>query len=74
MQPILVFLAFAATPLFAQSKNVRFSVSAISVSELPFKIAQVTGLLNTTGQLEARGVTLRSRAPLPPWTAASYGA
>jgi NitT/TauT family transport system substrate-binding protein len=46
---ILVFLAFAATPLFAQSRNVRFSVSAISVAELPFKIAQVKGFYRDEG-------------------------
>lgn len=48
---ILALLAFtlAASPLYAQSKNVRFSVSSISISEIPFKIAQVKGFYREEG-------------------------
>jgi hypothetical protein len=47
----LVLLAFilAASPLFAQSKKVRFSVSSISIAEIPFKIAQVKGFYREEG-------------------------
>lgn len=49
--PFLVLLAFtlAASPLFAQAKKVRFSVSSISISEIPFKIAQVKGFYREEG-------------------------
>jgi ABC-type nitrate/sulfonate/bicarbonate transport system substrate-binding protein len=47
----LVLSAFilAASPLFAQAKNVRFSVSSISIAEIPFKIAQVKGFYREEG-------------------------
>jgi NitT/TauT family transport system substrate-binding protein len=49
--PFLVLLAFtlAAPPLFAQTKKVRFSVSSISIAEIPFKIAQVKGFYREEG-------------------------
>jgi NitT/TauT family transport system substrate-binding protein len=43
------FLASAAAPVAAQSKKVRFSVSAISIAEIPFKIAQVKGFYREEG-------------------------
>ncbi|HKA32978.1 MAG TPA: ABC transporter substrate-binding protein, partial [Candidatus Binatia bacterium] len=47
----LVLLAFflAASPLFAQSKKVRFSVSAISIAEAPFRIANIKGFYRDEG-------------------------
>src|ERR1051326_7071046 len=47
----LVLLVFflATPPLFAQSKKVRFSVSAISIAEVPFKLAQVKGFYRDEG-------------------------
>jgi len=49
--PFLVLFAFtlAASPLFAQTKKVRFSVSSISIAEIPFKIAQVKGFYREEG-------------------------
>src|SRR5262249_37415214 len=39
----------AASPLFAQSKKVRFSVSAISIAEAPFRIANIKGFYRDEG-------------------------
>ena len=49
--PFLILLAFtlATPPLFAQAKKVRFSVSSISIAEIPFKIAQVKGFYREEG-------------------------
>ncbi len=49
--PVLVVLALllGASPLFAQAKKIRFSVSAISIAEIPFKIAQVKGFYREEG-------------------------
>ena len=49
--PFLLFFvaALAASPLFAQSKKVRFSVSSISIAEIPFKIAQLKGFYREEG-------------------------
>ncbi len=47
---LALFLALAAAPpLFAQAKKVRFSVSSISIAEIPFKIAQVKGFYRDEG-------------------------
>jgi len=46
---ILLFLTSTAAPLSAQLKKVRFSASAISLSELPFKVAQVKGFYREEG-------------------------
>jgi len=40
---------FAATPSFAQPRKVRFSVSAASIAEVPFRIAQVKGFYREEG-------------------------
>ncbi len=40
---------FVAVPLFAQAKKVRFSVSAISIAEVPFRLAQVKGFYREEG-------------------------
>jgi NitT/TauT family transport system substrate-binding protein len=48
---VLFFLLWMAGPssLFAQSNKIRFSVSAISIAEVPFKIAQVKGFYRDEG-------------------------
>lgn len=46
---VFVFLAVEPPPLSAQSKKARFSVSAISIAEIPFKIAQVKGFYREEG-------------------------
>jgi hypothetical protein len=38
-----LFLTMAVTPLSAQLKKIRFSVTGISISDLPFKVAQLKG-------------------------------
>jgi len=45
----LFFLTVAPALLSAQSKKVRVSVSAISIAEIPFKIAQVKGFYREEG-------------------------
>ena len=46
---VLFLLTVGASPLPAQSKKARFSVSAISIAEIPFKIAQVKGFYREEG-------------------------
>jgi ABC-type nitrate/sulfonate/bicarbonate transport system substrate-binding protein len=46
---VALFLTIVATPLSAQLKKVRFSTTGISVSELPFKIAQLKGFYREEG-------------------------
>ncbi len=46
---VLFFLTVGASPLWAQLKKVRFSVSAVSIAEIPFKIAQVKGFYREEG-------------------------
>src|SRR3954466_2956741 len=47
---IIGIVALAGAPrLYAQSKKVRFSVSAISIAEVPFKLAQVKGFYRDEG-------------------------
>jgi NitT/TauT family transport system substrate-binding protein len=46
---VLLLLALAAMPLSAQLKKVRFSTTGISVSELPFKVAQLKGFYREEG-------------------------
>ena len=45
----VIFLILAAAPLSAQLKKVRFSTTGISVSELPFKVAQLKGFWREEG-------------------------
>jgi NitT/TauT family transport system substrate-binding protein len=45
---VLFWLA-ATAPLFAQTKKVRFSVSAASIAEVPFRIANVRGFYRDEG-------------------------
>jgi len=44
-----LFCTFAASPSFAQLRKVRFSVSAASIAEVPFRIAQVKGFYREEG-------------------------
>ena len=49
---------FFAGPLSAQPKRVRFSVSAVSIAEVPFRIAQVKGFYRDEG-LDAEFIFIR---------------
>jgi len=55
---LLCLLMVFAGPLSAQPKKVRFSVSAISVAEVPFRIAQVRGFYRDEG-LDAEFIFIR---------------
>ena len=44
-----LFLTMAASPLSAQLKKVRFSTTGISISDLPFKVAQLKGFWREEG-------------------------
>jgi NitT/TauT family transport system substrate-binding protein len=46
---VLLFLTMAASPLSAQLKKVRFSTTGISISDLPFKVAQLKGFWREEG-------------------------
>lgn len=46
----VLFISVVKTPaLFAQTKKVRFSISAISIAEVPFRIAHVKGFYRDEG-------------------------
>jgi NitT/TauT family transport system substrate-binding protein len=60
---VVFFLAVAASPVFAQQKKVRFSVSAISIAEVPFKIAQVKGFYREEG-LDVESILIRGAVGL----------
>jgi ABC-type nitrate/sulfonate/bicarbonate transport system substrate-binding protein len=49
---------FAVSPLSAQLRKVRFSVSAASIAEVPFRIAQVKGFYREEG-LEVEVIMIR---------------
>jgi NitT/TauT family transport system substrate-binding protein len=46
---VVLFLLIGVTPVSAQLKKVRFSTTGISISELPFKIAQLKGFWREEG-------------------------
>jgi NitT/TauT family transport system substrate-binding protein len=46
---VLLFLTMVATPPAAQVKKVRFSTTGISISDLPFKVAQLKGFWREEG-------------------------
>jgi ABC-type nitrate/sulfonate/bicarbonate transport system substrate-binding protein len=46
---VLLFLTMVATPPSAQVKKVRFSTTGISISDLPFKVAQLKGFWREEG-------------------------
>jgi NitT/TauT family transport system substrate-binding protein len=55
----LVFIILGlAAPVSAQLKKIRFSNSAISISELPFKVAQVKGFYREEG-LDVEAILIR---------------
>ena len=54
---VLLFL-IGASPASAQSKKIRFSTSAISISELPFKVAQLKGFWREEG-LDVEAILIR---------------
>lgn len=60
---VLFFLAIGTSPLPAQLKKVRFSVSAISIAEIPFKIAQVKGFYREEG-LDVEAILIRGAVGL----------
>jgi NitT/TauT family transport system substrate-binding protein len=53
-----VFVFGCNSPLFAQLKKVRFSVSAASIAELPFRMAQIKGFYREEG-LEVEVIFIR---------------
>ncbi len=46
---VVLFLTIGAGPLSAQLKKIRFSTTGVSISELPFKVAQLKGLWREEG-------------------------
>jgi NitT/TauT family transport system substrate-binding protein len=46
---VVLFLMIGAPPLSAQLKKVRFSTTGISISDLPFKVAQLKGFWREEG-------------------------
>jgi NitT/TauT family transport system substrate-binding protein len=46
---VVLFLTIGANPLSAQLKKVRFSTTGISISDLPFKVAQLKGFWREEG-------------------------
>jgi NitT/TauT family transport system substrate-binding protein len=60
---VVLCLAVVASPLFAQQKKVLFSVSAISIAEVPFKIAKVKGFYREEG-LDVEVVLIRGAVGL----------
>ena len=55
---VVLFLTMAASPLSAQLKKVRFSTTGISISELPFKVAQLKGFWREEG-LDVETILIR---------------
>jgi NitT/TauT family transport system substrate-binding protein len=55
---VVLFLAMTASPLSAQLKKVRFSTTGISISELPFKVAQLKGFWREEG-LDVETILIR---------------
>jgi ABC-type nitrate/sulfonate/bicarbonate transport system substrate-binding protein len=55
---VLLFLMIDRSPLWAQLRKIRFSNSAISISELPFKVAQLKGFYREEG-LNVEAILIR---------------
>ena len=55
---IVIFLMVGLTPVSAQLKKVRFSTTGISISELPFKVAQLKGFYREEG-LDVETILIR---------------
>ncbi|MGZ8453146.1 MAG: ABC transporter substrate-binding protein [Candidatus Binatia bacterium] len=55
---VILFLMIGVFPASAQLKKVRFSTTGISISELPFKVAQVKGFWREEG-LDVDAILIR---------------
>lgn len=55
---VVLFLTIGVTPISAQLKKIRFSTTGVSVSELPFKVAQLRGFYREEG-LEVETILIR---------------
>ena len=55
---VILILLFSASSASAQLKKIRFSTSAISISELPFKVAQLRGFWREEG-LDVETILIR---------------
>ena len=55
---VLLYLLIGVSPTWAQLKKVRFSTTGISISELPFKIAQLKGFWREEG-LDVEAILIR---------------
>ena len=55
---VVFFHIMVAAPLSAQLKKVRFSTTGISISELPFKVAQLKGFWREEG-LDVETILIR---------------
>src|SRR5262245_34311419 len=55
---VVVLLTVAATPTSAQLKKVRFSTTGISISDLPFRVAQLKGFWREEG-LDVETILIR---------------
>ena len=55
---VVLFLTISVMPLSAQLKKVRFSTTGISISELPFKVAQLKGFWREEG-LDVETILIR---------------
>ena len=60
---VLLFAIFAASPVQAQVKKIRFSASSIAVTELQFKIAQLKGFYRDEG-LDLETILIRGAVGL----------
>jgi ABC-type nitrate/sulfonate/bicarbonate transport system substrate-binding protein len=60
---VLLFAIFAASPVPAQLKKIRFSASSIAVTELQFKIAQLKGFYRDEG-LDLETILIRGAVGL----------
>src|SRR5512132_678931 len=55
---IVLFLLLTVSSLSAQPKKVRFSTTGVSISELPFKVAQLKGFWREEG-LDVEAILIR---------------
>jgi hypothetical protein len=55
---VVIFHMIVVTPVLAQLKKIRFSTTGISISELPFKVAQLKGFWREEG-LDVETILIR---------------
>jgi ABC-type nitrate/sulfonate/bicarbonate transport system substrate-binding protein len=67
----ILFLCSGAKVSSAQGKKVRFSTSAISISELPFKVAQLKGFWREEG-LDVETILIRGAVGMQALLAARW--